>query len=121
MDAQKIISDCLVKDGDIWICYNPKRLEKAILSEHKKALAFELATNASVMEAETNYKLYEEQIAKRDKLILLYRQLITNLRLQSIGGVFTFKTPEDRVYFNQSNTVEEDRLNREIDKLTEEL
>jgi hypothetical protein len=48
---------------------------KEIASLYNKELAFEIACNPDVMEAETNYKMYQEQIVNYKKLIEAYEEL----------------------------------------------
>jgi hypothetical protein len=49
---------------------------KEIAALYNKELAFEIACNPDVMEAETNYKMYQEQIDNYKKLIEAQDELI---------------------------------------------
>jgi hypothetical protein len=46
-------------------------------SDMNDYIAFEAACNPDLMEAETNYKLYQEQLSDQSKLISKYEQLVT--------------------------------------------
>jgi len=63
----------------IWLGIVDWYLQPITKEEYDKQIAFEAASNPDLIEAQTNYKLYQEKIDKLTELIGAYRELTEEL------------------------------------------